>query len=158
VRELLSYDPDTGILLWRVDHGTKIKAGMVAGHTDKRGYVWIGVNGILYLAHRLAHLHMTGEWPPYLIDHEDTDKSNNRWRNLRPATNGQNLANRGKSKNNKSGVKNVHRLTDSNRRRPWVSHVKCGDRAHVGYHATLEEAATAAETARRELFGEFARG
>jgi HNH endonuclease len=154
---LLEYSPDTGEWHWRVDHGSKIKAGMKAGHTDKRGYVWIGIDGVVYLAHRLAHLYMTGEWPPYLIDHENTDKGANWWDNLRPASNEQNLGNRGKAKNNTSGFKNVYFRKD-NRRHPWVVQVKRGARIHRSFHATIQGAADAAIIARQDLFGEFARG
>ena len=157
MHELLEYFPESGFWVWRINHGTKIKAGQPAGHKDKRGYVWIGINGRLYLAHRLAHFYQTGEWPPNLIDHRDRDKSNNRWNNIRPATVQQNLANCGKQKSNTSGFKNVY-FRGEKRRRPWAVQIRCGKLIYYGCFATIEEADAAAEKARVELFGEFARG
>ena len=117
--------------------------------------MWIGIDGVVYLAHRLAWLHMKGEWPPDQIDHE-ADKSN-RWSNLRPATNQQNHGNIGKYANNTSGFKNVY--FREGRRLPWLVQMMArGELVSVGTYATAEEADAAARAARQRLFGKFARG
>ena len=67
----------------------------------------ITVDGKRYRAHRLAWLYVYGAWPLGRLDHEDTDRQNNRIKNLRPASNAENLHNRGKQKNNTSGYKSV---------------------------------------------------
>ena len=46
-----------------------------------------------YVAHRLAWLYMTGEWPRHEIDQINLDRSDNRFCNLRPANRSQNSAN-----------------------------------------------------------------
>ena len=85
LRGLLAYDPSSGHFTWRVRRG-RAAAGKQAGYPQSRGYIQIGVRGSLYLAHRLAWLYMTGEWPVAEIDHRDGVINNNKWENLRPAT------------------------------------------------------------------------
>lgn len=93
VRELLDYDPETGVFTWRVAKGRKSK-GMPAGCIDHYGYVQIGIDGTRYKGHRIAWLIVTGAWPNDEIDHVNGVKNDNRLENLREAnrfTNMQNL-------------------------------------------------------------------
>lgn len=93
VREILSYDPETGVFHWRVKRGTK-NAGDIAGcHDACLGYWRITIDDRVLYAHRLAWLWMTGEHPAVLIDHIDGDRTNNRWANLRDSDHGQNRRN-----------------------------------------------------------------
>lgn len=122
----LDYDPDTGLFT---------RGGKLAGRLNSGGYRQIMVRGRRYVASRLAWLWMTGGWPENQVDHRDGDRDNNRWHNLRAATNAQNQQNRARNKNNTHGVAGVHYRKDSNR---WAATV---GRKHIGYAATLEEAA-----------------
>jgi hypothetical protein len=157
LKELLSYDPLTGVFLWRVDRGGK-KAGDVAG-CRKRTYTVISVDDRIYRAHLLAWLYMTGKWPNPFVDHRDLDKHNNIWTNLREATKSQNMANVGLIKSNKSGLKGVSRYrAGESYGKPWQSHIqKDGKVMHLGHFATKEEAHVAYVIAAERLFGEFAR-
>ena len=56
---------------------------MKAGEIGSDGYLHIEIDGQDCLAHNLAWLYMTGEWPPGEIEHIDGDKLNNAWANLR---------------------------------------------------------------------------
>lgn len=98
LKELLDYDPLTGIFTWRVDR-YRVRKGQSAGvvATRKNGYrrIHIRLDQRLYLAHRLAWLYMTGRWPTNLLDHKDGDATNNQWKNLREATSVENAANSG---------------------------------------------------------------
>ncbi|WHA40168.1 HNH endonuclease [Agrobacterium larrymoorei] len=93
LKEVLHYDPLTGIWTWLVRTSTRIHIGDVAGRTDPLGYVRIKVDGIEYLAHRLAWFYMTGDNDPAELDHKDGHPSNNRFKNIREATRSQNTAN-----------------------------------------------------------------
>lgn len=83
LKELLSYDPETGVFRWRCARG-KAKKGAIAGRVEaKNGYIQIGLFGYLYMAHRLAVLYMTGSYPKTQIDHKNGLVADNRWCNLR---------------------------------------------------------------------------
>lgn len=148
VRELLSYDPETGVLTWRVSRGPA--AGTVAGNPNVRGYVPVMVDGTQFRAHRLAWLLATGDDPgPSEIDHRDGDRSNNRMDNLRLASRVENTRNR---KPTGRYLKGVER-TPSGRYRAkiYVNH-----HIHLGMFDTEEEAHAAYVAAAHHHFGEFA--
>ena len=96
--ELLSYDPETGLLRWRYrPNGTPQwngkHAGKIAGNVSKsNGRIVLNIGGRLFLAHRIIWKMVYGEDVPEL-DHEDTDGTNNRIGNLRRATHHQNMQN-----------------------------------------------------------------
>jgi hypothetical protein len=73
LRELLHYDPTTGVF-------TRRSNGRGAGYRAKTS-VEIRVDHQLHRAHRLAWLYMTGAWPQNHIDHIDGDQFNNRFAN-----------------------------------------------------------------------------
>lgn len=94
LREVLHYDPATGIFTWRYSRkGRPGKAGAVAGSVCDRGYRYICIDRIKYLAHRLAWLYVHGEWPACEIDHRDGVRGANWIGNLRPATSTMNKQN-----------------------------------------------------------------
>lgn len=150
--ELLAYDATTGLFTWRVSRGTR-KAGAVAG-TPLDGYVSIGLDGKTYKGHRLAWLYVKGEWPAFELDHWDTDKMNNRFANIRPATRGQNVANCGRRTDNRSGFKGVRQKKGC---ATWEARIRHkGKLQHLGSYATPEAAHEAYCTAAERLHGEFA--
>ena len=108
LKEVLQYDPIRGAFTWRVDKGPRAKLGTVAGSISKStGYLAIGIDGKVYLAHRLAFLYMTGKWPKVQCDHENRRRWDCRWENLREATRSQNLRNTGPRKRNVTHEKNI---------------------------------------------------
>jgi len=165
LKELLHYDPGSGILRWRVarfagQYHTKVnvQVGDVAGckvtYVDGSKYIHVRIDGILYPAQNVAWLYMTGEVAK-MVDHQDCDGLNNKFSNLRPCTKSQNAANSRKAKNNSSGVKGVY--WDATRGK-WVAEIRCGNIRHrLGRFDELEVAALAYAAKARELFGEFAR-
>ena len=93
LKELLHYDPETGVFVWKVAH-PRVRAGGRAGSISSRGYVRIRISGKDYWAHRLAWLYIHGDFPKNEVDHKDGDKTNNRIDNLRDCTHAQNHQNR----------------------------------------------------------------
>ena len=114
LREVLSYDHETGIFTW-LKFKAGVRCGSRAGYLGTSGYRRIRIDGEEYKSSRLAWLYMTDEWPKNLIDHINTDKSDDRFSNLREATVSQNGANRLAQRNNRIGIKGV-RLSKTGKR------------------------------------------
>ncbi len=85
LKELLHYDPETGVFTKLVSRTGRWPAGEVSGTTGP-GRRQIQLDGKIYRSHRLAFLYMTGRWPEHGVDHIDGNNSNNSWENLREAT------------------------------------------------------------------------
>lgn len=150
MRRTLSYNTETGT--WtRIASKRTDRIGRLAGKMDSKGYLQIRINGRLYLAHRLAFLWMTGDWPPNHTDHINGRRLDNRWSNLRPATRRLNTANTPRRSDNLSGYKGVRFHQGS---RKWQARV---NQISLGIFDTPEEAYAAYCTAARAAFGEFAR-
>ena len=108
LKEILHYDPITGIFTWIVANSKSIKIGNVAGCIKPDGYRCIRVDNKDYKASRLAWLYMKGYFPEHEVDHEDRVRHNDRWKNLRHLTHSCNLKNRGVNSNNTSGITGVN--------------------------------------------------
>lgn len=158
VRSILDYAAETGDLIWkwRPDKSPNINArwvGKKAGQLTPQGRLAIRIDGVLYLAHRLIWLHVTGDWPAYQLDHKDLNPLNNRFDNLREADDSSNMCNR--KARNATGVKGVYFVKAKGK---WGSQItKSGKHYWLGLHDTREGAVSAREKAALELHGEFAR-
>lgn len=162
IRDLLDYEPATGLFTWRarVGEDPSVKAwntrfaGELAGTIDRRGYRRIKIHSTYYAGHRLAWIWMTGEWPPEDVDHINLNKGDNRFSNLRLASRSENQANVPAKSHNKLGIKGVcwkpaqgfHAQIKKNGKVRSLGHYKTAEEAHAAY----VKAAT-------EVHGEFAR-
>lgn len=126
LRQLLSYDPETGKLFWKERGpewftGTPRSPEWLAKWWNSRfagaeafttansnGHKTGAVFGVKYLAHRIIWAMVTGEWPEDQIDHIDGDRAHNRFENLREATNAENCQNREAVSRSSSGHIGVH--------------------------------------------------
>lgn len=96
---------------------------------------------------------MTGRWPPKNVDHRNRITDDNRWRNLRLATQSQNCANSVAKKNDR--FKGVH--WDKARNRYGATIMVNRRSIGLGRFFTARAAHAAYLTAARKYFGEFAR-
>lgn len=161
IREVLDYDPDTGILTWRARvNGTTGSSGRpsnfnarLAGSRaftskDRQGYHRGVIFGRDYKAHRVAWAIHYGEWPAGLIDHANGDPSDNRISNLRCVSASGNMRNRRLNRNNKSGRVGVRqcRVTGN-----WIAHISVdGEKIHLGHFPSFEAACERRAEAERQ--------
>lgn len=140
IRNLLSYDPQTGVFVWRISTSPKAQAGANAG--CRSGKYWrIGIGGRPYPAHRLAWLYMNGEFPDGEIDHVNGDCLDNRIVNLRAVSHLENMRNSPLRSDNSHGVPGVYLNPRTGR---WYAQ-SChgGKNKHIGSFDSLEAAAAA---------------
>jgi len=158
LKSILHYNEETGIFTWLKSY-SKAKKGDVAGAENDSGYVLIGINGFKYRAHRLAWFYVWGVWPSDQLDHKNTKRTDNSWKNLREASNQLNQINTNVSKNNSLGFKGVYphinRRTKTLRYRAKLN--IAGKQIHLGTFDSPELASEAYQRAAKEAFGEYAR-
>lgn len=151
VRELLSYNHETGLFVWLVNGRGRFKrAGAVAGTQNHWGYISITIDGFPYMAHRLAWLLQTGAWPHDEIDHINGNRCDNRIENLRDvprSINAQNL--RGPRSDSLSGVLGV---SWNMARKKWIAAINLGGNpVHLGGFIDKDQAQAAYIEAKREM-------
>ena len=155
LKELLTYNPETGLFTWNVDRGGRAKKGSKAGALSHSGYVYISIDRKTVLAHRIAWMMVHGEMPDKHVDHINGDRTDNRIANLRLAVRSQNNANAKLRKDSGSGFKGV---TFSKQMQKWVGQIRVNGRLiYLGSYRTPEEAHAAYLMAAEVHFGEFAR-
>ena len=163
-RQLLDYDPLTGILRWKAripsmfSHtktperccrwwNTKF-AGKPVESTDCHfGYIRVILFGKAYPATHIIWLMEKDEWPESNIDHESGKPWDNKFSNLRPATKAENGQNYPKRIDNTSGYPGVTLDTGSGKWRARIA--KDGKRLNIGNFSTPEEAYEAYKLAKR---------
>lgn len=151
LKDVLEYDPLTGVFTWKVSISNRIRVGEKAGAMSNDGYLRIAIDKKSYLAHRLAWLYQTGEWPEKYIGH--IKGKSNHWENLREATSSQNSCNRVSRCDNTSSVKGI---SWNKARCKWMSYVyHNGVNHYLGLFIELSDAEQAVKQKRLELHGEF---
>jgi hypothetical protein len=164
VSELFNYDPETGVLSWKrpenAGDGRGRNWGKRAGYEinsgDGAGYrkveiLEFGRSG--FLEHRLIWVYMTGHWPTDQVDHRNLVKNDNRWANLREASNVQNQANRGLRPHNSSGRTGVSFHPSQGK---WHAELSIGRKRVLHAYFHEREEAIAAREAALVHHGQFA--
>jgi hypothetical protein len=158
LKEILKYDPETGVFTWRIQKGSRGRIGSIAGTITLGGYRHIHIGWNDYKAHRLVVLYTDGKWPDYplyVIRHKNRILDDNRRCNLEIVTKRENLAYRGKNKNNTSGEKGV---TWDKRSEKWLVRIGVNNRQiYLGYFTNLKKGAAAYEAAAERYHKKFAK-
>jgi hypothetical protein len=160
IRELLSYDPESGKLFWKNEQRGGFKksviihrAGDEAGCTRPDGRRVVRVGNVLLMAYRVAWAIHYGEWPKGEIDHINGDRSDDRISNLRDVprgTNQENIRSPTASKQSSSYL-GVYR-NKRNRNKPWRAAITVnGRQIYLGAFDSECEASRAYVAAKRRL-------
>lgn len=146
LRELLDYNPDTGVFRWRNPRGKAVNKPS-AGSSDSSGYTKIGIAGRDYRAHRLVWLYVHGVWPDGQVDHMDGNPGNNAIGNLRDVPQTVNQHNQRTAHTN-----NGHGFMGASRNgKKWKARILVdGVRRYLGVFDTPEAAHTAYLSAKRD--------
>jgi len=151
LKEILHYNPKTGIFINKIQRSFSAKKGKTAGAIDGQGYIVIGINYKSYLAHRLAYLYCYGFLPENGLDHIDRIRHHNWISNLREASTQCNQRNYGNRKDNKSGVKGV-----SFYKNKWRANIKNNQKQHnLGVYKSFDNAVCARLAAEQCLGWEY---
>ena len=152
LHEIFTYQD--GKLFWKKKTAKCVKIGAEAGLKHGKGYLIVPIQYKHYYVHRVVYM-MHHDNEPYIIDHIDGNKSNNRIENLRPATRHQNARNSSKQKNNTSGAKNVY--WNKGKQKWQVSICVNNKIKHIGTFDDFDKAKQSAYYARIQYHGEYAR-
>lgn len=171
LRQLISYDPITGVLTWRPrsigwfrhlgDRAAERHAAWSASWANKPALSYLGDTGYRrgrifgrdLLAHRVAFAIMTGRTPD-MIDHVNHNRADNRWCNLREADATKNARN---TSSNLGSTSKYLGVFYEKRRSRWVAKIKHDGRiVSLGQYHTEHEAARAYDAKAKEVFAEFA--
>lgn len=179
LRQLLTYNPETGKLFWKErgpewfnetsDPRRSIEVLCAAWNTryagkealsclHPSGYLNGAILGAGVKTHKIAWIIEHNATVPegMEIDHINGDGSDNRLCNLRLATRSENCMNRGSQKNKSSVFRGVNWHKKQSK---WIACIKPHGHTsiHLGTFETEEDAARAYDEAARKHYGEFAR-
>jgi HNH endonuclease len=154
LKQLISYDPATGIFVNLVNRGKTAKIGGIPGCLSPQGYWQITIDGQTYTAHQLAIFYMTKRWAEE-VDHRDRDRLNNKYENLRFSNRILNAANAGAHFDSKSRVRGVHwnRYAKKWQASIWVNGI---GKIYLGLFDDLVKAARAVSRTSIKFNGESA--
>ena len=150
LKEILEYDPDTGVFKWKkVLKFSPKKIGDIAGTYDRQGYIIIRHKNKSYKAHRLAFLYVYG-YIPDIVDHINLIKDDNRISNLRGVSASSNCQNRDINCNSSSGVLGVNYNKANGL---WSVRIGVnGVRKFIGYFSDFDDAVKARKDAEKEFW------
>lgn len=154
LKELLHYDPVTGIFTNLKQRNYNAPVGKRAGKVVSRGrYRMIALDGLDFYEHYLAWLYVFGMWPTMQIDHWNGDGTFNAIDNLRDSTQSENMCNAQRQ----VGVSGLIGAYFDLRRLTWYSKIELGGQSwYLGKFDSDKQAHEAYLEAAEHLHGEFA--
>ena len=163
LRQLLDYDPDTGLLTWKprpvemfkngdkricATWNTRYAGKEALSHVNSDGYKRGAINGVNYLAHRVCMAIHNGEWPKQEVDHISGDRLDNRIINLRDVSRSENNRNAGVRSDSRTGHPGVcwHKAVNK-----WVAQMwENGRHVGLGFFDNIDDAIAARKKAEKE--------
>ena len=156
LKEVLDYNPDTGVIIWKKKVSGNVEIGQEAGYITYYGYKAIKFKSQQYRFHRIAYYMHHGIDPlEKMVDHENLNKQDNWIKNLRLATRPENGRNAKLRSTNISGVTGVFwRKTH----KKWAAVIGVnGGKIWLGQFVNKEDADQVRKEAEKKYFGKFRR-
>lgn len=150
IGEYISYDPETGVFMWKKRNGSSCKMGVPIGVPERYGHLRVCFRKNYIKLHQLAFYLINGEWPNGPVDHINGISSDNRFSNLRIVNDRINRENlRKPMSHNANGMLGV---TWHKRRKKWQAQIQVNKRhIYLGIFESAEDAQNAYLTAKRKL-------
>lgn len=146
LKELLDYDPETGVFIRKQSRGGKAMKGVAVGNYCGGGYLKVSINRKNEYLHRLAWLATHGTWPEGVIDHINGVKDDNRLVNLRDVTRSANQHNTRARTNSTVGCPGVSWSTSACKWRVRLTVER--KEIHLGVFSSLTDAIAARHAAK----------
>jgi len=145
--------PDNGQLFRKPERSSEMEIRQAVGTNGSDGYISTSIDGWNVRVHVIVFAMTRGSWPEGEIDHINGNKRDNRPDNLRDCKRFQNMHNRPKQRNSRSGIRGVHWSTQ---RRKWLAQIMVNRKVHyLGLFDDPQEAGKAYREASIRLLGEF---
>lgn len=155
LRELFTIDADTGEFTRLVTVNSRARAGTKTFGTVANGRHVIGVDGRTHFCSRLVWIYFRGAIPLGVdVDHASRDATTDALARLRLATRQNNLRNRGKRRDNSSGLIGLSWHKPSRKYRAYCEDAS-GVRRHLGFFRDPVEAARVRDAFAARHHGEF---
>ena len=150
LKELVSYDPETGVFMRKVRTSNRVNMEKPVGTVDRYGYLWCSLDGKAFRLHRLAMIYVHGTVHNGDVDHINMDRKDNRISNLREVSRSVNMQNKeAASSNNRTGYIGV--CFDS-RRNKYSAQIRInGKNTHLGMFDSPDVAHAAYVKAKRNF-------
>lgn len=146
LQELLDYDPETGILLWRFrpnepgSWNIKYAGKQALNSKNKKGYLYGSLCGLTVRTHRVIWKLLYGSEPEN-IDHENGIRHDNRKCNLRNGSVEMNQKNTKHRSDNSTGYMGIRLRSDTGKYQAYINHKR--QQVTLGCFDTIEEALAA---------------
>jgi len=139
LKEIIDYNPVTGIFTNKITRNNKAKQGNRAGSLRLDGYMAVVINYKTYKLHHLAFLYMNGELPNNDVRHKNRNTLDNSFNNLKISSRSESMRTPTKKMNRESiGLKGVYYCPYGKCYRAYFRHNK--NKIEVGRYSCPKEA------------------
>lgn len=133
LKRQLKYYPDHGLFIWKIQKGGLYPFSIAGCVNKKNGYHKIVLNGYSYQSHRLAWFYINKIWPSEIIDHEDRNRANFKYSNLRDISHSDNMRNISNKRVGPSGVIGVRVWVNVDGSKRYIPSYNEGKKKQISY-------------------------